>query len=279
MAQAAPDPAAQAAQAPPGGPIAPVVAIVGEDYRVEFSAGAWVTRPSTVNYSDTETITSTSGTVATTTTLNGSLVDFRSLLGLSYQTFPEGHLTVKIAPKQKLRGEYIPLLYKQTVESLPATIYFNGQTYAAGQTVESTYHWNEWKLIYEYDWLTFDRGFVGPQAALSSMNVSAATANSAQSGTASVNILMPGLGAVGRYYLMDKLSVTVDFLGFLLPGGDTSTHAHSLEIDGNVTYNFNKHVGAQIGVRAWDAGHVWNSPLNTGSITVVGPYVGGTGRF
>jgi hypothetical protein len=278
-AQAAPDPAAQAAQAPPGGPIAPVIAVVGEEYRVEFSAGAWATRPSTVTYSDTESITSTVNGTTTTTTINGTLIDFRSLLGLSNQTFAESHLTIKLAPKHKLRGEFIPLQYKQTAQSLASDFNFNSQTYKAGQTVESTYHWNEWKAIYEFDALTFDRGFVGGQVALSAMNISAATANSAQSGTASVNILMPGLGVIGRYYLMEKLSVTADFFGFVLPGSGTSTHAQSLEIDGNFTYNLNKHVGAQIGVRAWDASHTWGSPLNTGSITVVGPYVGGVGRF
>ena len=134
-------------------------------------------------------------------------------------------------------------------------------------------------MFYEYDALTFDRGFVGGMVALSSMNISAATADANQSGTASVSILMPGLGVIGRYYPATKLSVTGEFFVFDLPGSGTSTHARSLELDGYATYNFNKHVGAQFGVRAWDASHVWNSPLNTGSFTVVGPYVGGTARF
>jgi|KBSMisStandDraft_5_1062788.scaffolds.fasta_scaffold01196_10 hypothetical protein len=277
---APPAPTTPPAQAPgPGGPLAPIVAIVGEEYRVEFSAGGWVSRPSTVLYSDTETLTNTANGTTTTTVVNGSLVDFRGQLGLSNQVFPEGRLTVRLEGKHKLRGEYIPLQYKQAVASLCCDLNFNGQTYKSGQTVESTYHWNEWKVAYEYDALTFDRGYVGAQVALSAMNISAAMANTAQSGTASVNILMPGLGAIGRYYLMSKVSVTADFFGFWLPGSDTSTHAHSLEIDGYVMYNFNKHVGAQVGVRAWDASHVWNSPLNTGSFTVVGPYFGGTARF
>ena len=277
-AQTPPPPATPPTQAP-AEPVAPVVAIVGEEYHVEFSAGAWFTRPSTVEYSDTETLTNTANGTTTTTVVNGSLVDFRQRLGLSNQTFPEGRLTVRLVGKHKLRGEYIPVQYKQSVASLGADFNFNGQTYKAGQTVESNYHWNEWKVAYEFDALTFDRGFVGGQAALSAMNISAAMANTAQSGTANVTILMPGLGAIGRYYLMSKVSVTADFFGFWLPGSDTSTHARSLELDGYAMFNFNKHVGAQIGVRAWDASHVWSSPLNTGSVTIVGPYVGGTARF
>jgi len=262
-----------------GGPQAPEYFVIGEEYRVEVSIGAWFTRPSTVNYSDSETVTSTVNNVTTTTTLNGTLIDFRSLLGLQKDPFPEFHVTVRVAPKQKVRGEYIPLRYQQAVNPLTSDFNFNGQVYKAGQAVESTYHWNEWKAIYEYDALTFDRGFVGGEAAISSMNISAATANSVQSGTASVNILMPGLGVIGRYYLWKKMSVTVDFFGFYLPGNETSTHAHSAEIDGYATYNFNKHVGASVGVRAWDAMHVWGSPLNTGEVKIVGPYVSGTARF
>jgi hypothetical protein len=275
----APAPAPPLPPAAPEEPVAPFYTVIGEDYRVEFSAAAWVTRPQTLNYSDTETITSTVNSTTTTTTLNGTLIDFRSLLGLGNQTFPEGHITVKLAPRHKVRGEYIPLRYKQTVDSLTSNFNFNGQIYTAGQTVESTYHWNEWKAIYEFDALIFDRGFVGGEAALSDMNISAATANATQSGTASVNILMPGLGVIGRYYLWKKMSVTVDFFGFFLPGSDTSTHAHSAEIDGYATYNLNKHVAVQVGVRAWDAIHVWGAPLNTGEVKIVGPYIGGTGRF
>ena len=51
-----PSPATPPAQATPE-PVAPVVAIVGEEYRVELQVGAWVTMPSTVVYSDTETLT------------------------------------------------------------------------------------------------------------------------------------------------------------------------------------------------------------------------------
>ena len=275
-----PPPATPPAQTPAAAePVAPVVAIVGEEYHVEFSAGAWITRPSTVEYSDTETLTNTANGTTTSTVVNGSLVDFKRQLGLSNQTFPEGRLTVRLVGKHKLRGEYIPLQYKQSVASLGADFNFNGQTYKAGQTVESTYHWNQWKVAYEFDALTFDRGYVGGMVAVSSMNISAAVANTAQSGTASVNILMPGLGVTGRFYPSGRFSVTADFFGFDLPGSGTSTHAHSLELDGYAMFNLNKHVGAQIGVRAWDASHVWGSPLNTGSITIVGPYVGGTARF
>ena len=276
FAQAAP-PAPAPAQAP-AEPIAPVIAIVGEEFRVELQLGGFATMPSTVLYSDTEDLTSTVNGKTTTTTVNGSVVDFKNTLGLKNQVFPEGHVTIRLAPKHKLRGEYMPLFYKQT-KVIGSDFKFNGQTYVTGQTVESTMRWKEWYVGYEFDPIVTDRAYVGGIVAVSSLNVSGATANSAQSGTASVNIIMPGLGVSGRFYASGRVSVTGDFLFFDLPGSNTSTRGHMLQGGGYVTYNINKHVGAQLGYRVLDSSHTWDSPLNTGSMTIGGPFVGGTAHF
>ena len=276
LAQATPPPAPAPA---PAEPVAPVIAIVGEEYRAELQIGAWISMPSTVLYSDTESISTTTNGTTTTTVVNGTNIDFKNLLGLKNQVFPEAHLTIRLAPKHKLRGEYIPIFYKETVASLASDFKFNGQTYLAGQTVESTMHWNEWNVAYEFDPLVADRGYIGGMVAVTSLNLSGATANTAQSGTASVNIIMPGLGVTGRYYASGNLSVTGDFLIFDLPGSDTSTHGRVFNIGGYLTYNINKHIGAQVGYRYLNTSHTWSSPLNTGSMTIGGPFVGGTAHF
>jgi hypothetical protein len=283
LAQAAPAPAtpppAPGGQTQPAEPVAPVIAITGEEYRVELQAGAFLSMPSAVFYSDTESLTSTVNGTTTTTAVNGTLVDFRTSLHLKNQAFPDVRLTVRLAPKHKVRGEYVPLHYKQSEPAIPSDFKFNGQTYLKGQAVESTLRWNEWYAAYEFDPLVVDRGYLGAMAAVSSLNVSAATANAAQNGTASVNIIMPGLGATGRFYVSGKASVSGDFLYFYLPGSDTSTHGHVLNTNFYLTYNINKHVGAQVGYRFYDTTHVWSSPLNTGSMTIGGPFVGGTAHF
>jgi hypothetical protein len=277
LAQAPTTPPPAAAQTP-AEPVAPAINIIGEDFRVELQIGAWASMPTTVLYSDTETLTSTVNGKSTTTVVNGTLVDFRSQLGLKNQVFPAGHITVKLAPKHKVRGGYIPAFYKQ-VKTIGADFKYNGQTYLAGQSVESTYRWAAWHAAYEFDPVTVDRGYLGGMVAVSSLNISAAMANSAQSGTASVNIIMPGLGATGRYYVSGNLSVSGDFLFFYLPGSDTSTHGRMIDAGGYATYNINKHVGAQVGYRFADTTHTWNSPLNTGSMRIGGPFVGGTAHF
>jgi len=280
LAQAAQPPATPAASpAQPNEPVAPVIAITGEEYRVELQVGAFVSAPSTVLYSDTETLTSTVNGTTTNTVVNGTLVDFKTMLNLKNQVFPEARLTVRLAPKHKLRGEYVRMHYKETESAIPSDFKFNGQTYIKGQTVESTFRWNEWYMAYEFDPIVVDRGYLGAMAAVSSLNVSAATANATQSGTASVNIVMPGLGATGRFYVSGKASVSGDFLYFYLPGSDTSTHGHVLNTNFYLTYNINKHVGAQLGYRFYDTTHVWSSPLNTGSMMIGGPFVGGTAHF
>jgi hypothetical protein len=266
---------AQTAQAPAtAAPDSSPSEAVGERYHVELSVGAWFTMPSTALFSDTEVVTS--GT--TTTTVNGTNIDFKKQLGLNNQIFPEGHLTVRLAPKHKLRGEFIPINYKQSA-TLTANIVTSGQTYLSGQAVTSALRWNEWNIGYEFDALTSERGYLGAVAAVTRLNVAGAMANGAQSGTATVNIVMPGLGATGRYYVRPQVSLTAGLLAFYLPGSATSTHGHSTQIEGYATVNASKYVGLQAGYRSFFMSYVWGSPLNTGSMTIGGPYLGGTVHF
>src|SRR5436853_7111058 len=86
FAQAPPAPAA--AQTPASEPVAPVIAIIGEEYHVELQVNGFLSMPTTVLYSDTESTTSTVNGTSTTTVVNGTLVDFKTLLGLKNQVFP-----------------------------------------------------------------------------------------------------------------------------------------------------------------------------------------------
>jgi hypothetical protein len=265
--------------APPAQP-APTFAPFEEDYRFEVSVDGWWTRPSTMMYSDTETITkaATSTSAAVTTTVTGTNIDFIKQLNLGDQLLPTFHVLVRPRKKHKIRLDYYPLRYNQTA-TLSAPLNFNGQTFASGDAVTSSLHLNEWELAYEYDFVTSARGFLGGVAGGNLYLVSGEMSDATQGGTASVRILMPGLGVTGRYYFTPRFSATGSFMGFVLPGGNTSTTGHVVNVQGYATVSLSKYVGIEGGYRFLNAGHYYNSPVNTGDFQIGGAFIGGVFRY
>lgn len=271
-AQAAQPPAQPAP--PPSIPV-PSFVPIGETYRFEISVEGWSTLPSTMMYSDTETVTS--GT--TSTTVVGTDINFKEQLGLPTQTWvPAFHVVFRPQPKHKIRADYYPLRYKESA-TLFAPINFNGQTYLTGQTVASTLDWNEWQFGYEYDVLTFDRGYIGGVVGMNLYSIDAQLSNGTQAGGAGVRIPMPGLGAIARYYVTPRFAVVGAYTGYFLPGGATSTHGHVNDVDLYGVINISKYIGMQGGYRFFNASHRFDSPVNTGDFTLGGGFLGGTFRF
>jgi len=270
-AQPAPPPAQPT---PPSTVAVPSFVPIGETYRFEVAVDGWSTLPSTMMYSDTETVTSG----GTSTIVPGTNIDFKQQLGLHNQWFPAFHVVIRPQQKQKIRFDFFPLYYKESA-TLPVPVTFNGQSYLAGQTVASTLYWNEWQFGYEYDVLTFDRGYIGGVVGMNFYAVSGELANGSQSGAAGVHIPMPGLGAIGRYYLTPRFALTGAYTGYWLPGGDTSTHGHVNDVELYGTINVSKYVGIQGGYRLFQAAHHFSSPVNTGDFLINGGFIGGTFRY
>src|SRR5882724_1093338 len=96
-AQATPAPPPTPPAQPAAAPAAPAVEPpIGENYKFEVSAGVWPTMPSTMLYSDTESVTPSGSTTATTVT--GTNIDFKQQLGLNNQMFAEFHLVIRPMP-------------------------------------------------------------------------------------------------------------------------------------------------------------------------------------
>ena len=239
---------------------------IGEDYRIEVAAGVWATVPSTVQYSDTEN------------GLTGTNIDFKQQLGLSNQRFPEFHLVVRATAKHKFRAELIPLNYQQTT-TLTTNLNYGGQPFLAGQAVSSTLQWNAWRGVYEYDVITGARGYVGGIVGLNDVVVNGTLANGSQSVTSNVQIPMPGLGVIVRYYPWARLSITGESMGFDLPGRSTHTHGHAIDVDASATANISKHVGIEGGYRAFDVSYTFGTAVNSGTFMIRGPYIGGIVRY
>jgi hypothetical protein len=276
-----PTPAPPAQPAAPSPVPVPSFVPLAEGYRFEVSVDAWSTLPSNMTFSDTETITTTAATstaAAVTTTVTGTNIDFKQQLGLHNQWFPAFHVVIRPQEKQKIRFNFYPLYYKQSA-TLPSSINFNGQTFAAGDAVSSSLYWNEWELSYEYDFLTFERGYVGGAVGANFYSVSGQIADATQGGTAGVHIPMPGLGVEARYYLTPRFSATGSFMGFWLPGSDTSTNGHVVNVQAYGTVNISKYLALQGGYRLFDAAHHFNSPVNTGNFLINGGFIGGVFRY
>jgi hypothetical protein len=274
-AQAAQPPAQPAQPAPPSSVPVPSFVPIGETYRFEVSVEGWSTLPSTMMYSDTETVTSGS----TSTIVTGTDINFKEQLGLPTQKWaPAFHVVIRPQPKHKIRVDYYPLHYKESA-TLFASINFSGQTYLAGQTVASTLKWDEWQFGYEYDVLTFERGYIGGVAGMNFYSVSGELSNGSQAAIAGVHIPMPGLGAIARYYATPRVSFVAAYTGYFLPGGDTRTHGHVNDVDLYGTINVSKYVGIQGGYRFFNASHRFDSPVNTGNFTLGGGFLGGTFRY
>jgi hypothetical protein len=254
----------------------PTIEPVGETYRFEVSVAAWSTLPITMMYADTETVTPSGSTTATTVT--GTNIDFKQQLGLHNQWFPEFHAVIRPRPQHKIRFDFFPLYFKEAA-TLPTSLNFNGHAYAAGQTINSSLYWNEWQIGYEYDFITFDRGYIGGYAGANFYAVSAQLSNGSQSDQAGVHIPMPGLGGIARFYATPRVSFTASYQGYYLPGGDTSTHGHVNDVDLYATINVSKYLGIQGGYRLLDASHHFDSPVNTGQFTIGGGFIGGTIRY
>jgi hypothetical protein len=235
-------------------------------YRVEIAAGVWETLPNTVQYADTEGA------------LVGTTIDFRNQLGLERRPFPEIHLEVQATPRQKARGEYVPLRYQQTVMASDS-LAFNGQFYAAGRTITSTFRWKAWRVEYEYDLLVREHGYIGGFAALRAVDVDGTLSDGSQSGTAGVRIPMPGLGVIAGYRASPRLWLTGKLAGFDLPGASTKTHGHGFDVDGYVNLGLTRVLGIRAGFRVYDVSYVYANDQNAGTFTIGGPYLAGTVRF
>ena len=78
------------------------------------------------------------------TTVAGTNIDFKQTLGLKNQRFAAFHLVARLAPKHKIHVEFIPLYYHQSAV-LTTNLNFNGQSFLAGQTVNSSLNWSAWR--------------------------------------------------------------------------------------------------------------------------------------
>ncbi|MEP7306637.1 MAG: hypothetical protein ABJA98_14065 [Acidobacteriota bacterium] len=239
----------------------------GERYHIEAAAGFWFPT------ADISIASQSLGII-------GSTIDFKKDLGLTDQRFPEVHLELRPATRHKFRLQYIPIKYDQT-GVLTRNVVFNGQTYSIGRAITSTLDWKAYRIGYEYDFISRDRGFGGFILDFKYTDVTANLATVASpivTEFTQAEAPIPAIGGIFRIYVVPNISITGEVTGFTLPEkAFKDTNGHYLDVNVYGTLNFTNYVGVQVGYRALDVGYLIKT--DTGSFTLQGVFFGVVARY
>jgi hypothetical protein len=237
----------------------------GEQFHVEGFAGLW--KPT-----DTMSISSESLGIV------GSAIDFKKDLGFKDETFSEVRLVGRPARKHKFRFHYIPIKFDQPNFVLTRNITFNGQLYRVGLPVESHFFWKAYRLAYEYDFITRNRGFGGVIFDAKYTDVSASLRTSVLNESIHAKAPVPTIGGIVRVYPVPNISITGEVTGIKIPDSVSKDYkAHYADVDIYGTLNFTNNVGVQGGYRSFDVGYKVDQDL--GSFVLRGIYFGLVARY
>jgi hypothetical protein len=239
---------------------------IGDRYNIEAAAAFWDPQPELVVSSESLGIP-------------GDRVDLVNDLGIARKKIPELRLVLRPAMKHKFRFSYLPLKYDAEAV-VQREFVFNGQRYRIGLPVNTTADLTTFRFGYEYDFFYRSRGFIGVLLDVKYTNVDVQLDSPIGSEFTSQVAPIPTIGVVGRGYLLPNISVTGELSFFNVP----DNVAEQLEADGRYldydiygTFNFNRYVGAQIGVRSVDVSYFNN--LDSGVLNMTGWYFGGVVRY
>jgi hypothetical protein len=237
----------------------------GETYRIEGAAGLWF--PSA-------NINATSEGLG----IEGTTIDFKTDLGLQDKKLPDVRLVLRPARRSKFRFEFIPIKYTQTA-TVRRRIVFNGIAYNVGLPVTSELYWKAYRMAYEFDFISNNRGFAGfvVEAKYTDVNI-LLDASPVALEFARARAPIPAIGGIGRVYVVPNISITGEFTGFRLPKDlvkDASAHYVDFDLYGTV--NFTDNLGAQVGYRSLDVGYIVDD--DSGNFELKGIYFGVVARY
>ena len=236
----------------------------GEEYRIEGGAGLWF--PSAKIAVSSERFG-----------IEGTTIDFKNDLGLADRNFSDLRLVLRPSRRSKFRFEFIPMKYEQSA-TLRKDIVFNGIRYRFGLPVNSILEWKAYRLGYEFDFISNDRGFAGFVVEAKYTDVKVDLASPIANEFARARAPIPAIGGIGRFYVVPNISITGEFTGFKLPEElIKDTRAHYIDFDLYGTVNFTNNVGAQVGYRSLDLGYLVDSDL--GEMVLKGMYLGIVARY
>ena len=241
---------------------------VGEKYHIEGAVELW--------FPTADLVVTSSGSGALSG-LQGSAIDAKRDLGLSDKMLPQLEFIGRPSKNHKFRVQFIPIKYTQST-TLTTDIKFNGQLYRLGVPVNSTLDWKAARFGYEYDFVTFTRGFVGFIIEAKYTDVRVDLASPFQTEFAHARAPIPAIGGIGRVYVVPQVSISAEVTGFKLPDTIENRYAaHYVDVDVYGTFNATNNVGIKGGYRSLDLGYLVKE--DSGSFKIKGAYVGVVVRY
>jgi hypothetical protein len=239
---------------------------VGDQYNIEGSAAFWSPTPEVVVSSESLGIP-------------GDRIDLIDDLGVEQKRIPDLRLVLRPATKHKFRFNYLPLRY--TAESVVRRDFiFNGLRYRIGLPVNTSADLTTFRFGYEYDFFYRDRGFIGVLLDVKYTNVDVQLDSPVGSEFTEQVAPIPTIGLVGRGYILPKLSITGELSFFSLPENleeQLEAEGRYVDYDFYGTFNFNRFVGAQVGVRSIDVSYAHD--FDSGTLNFTGLYFGAVVRY
>jgi hypothetical protein len=246
---------------------APPEVVPAEDFTVELGMMFWQPTPDLALTTGDERI----GTV-----------DFVQEFAIGDERFREFRAILKPGRKHKVRFSYVTFAYDQDAV-LQRTLTFQNLTFPVSATANADINWDVYRFGYEWDFLSRSRGFLGLVTELKYNRVEAdVTATTGflgqtQSVSGSVNqtAAVPTLGAIGRGYLGQYVSITGEFTAFRYENDEFRGKFYDFELYAGA--HLGKHVGAQVGYRSLTVDFLVDD--DAGDMKMKGPYFGGFVRF
>ncbi len=201
-------------------------------------------------------------------------VDFVTEFGIEDKSFPE--FRGILGRRHKLRFGYVPIRYEQSA-TITRTITLKGTTFTVGAPATADIKWDLWRVGYEWDVVSMDRGFLGIVADLKYNKVTATIDSPAlaRASTTEQKAPVPTIGAAGRGYVTPNVAISGEFTALKIDRDEVNAKFYDFDVNAFVT--FGTHIGAQAGYRSVTVEYLVDD--DTGDLKMQGPYAGFILRF
>ena len=196
-------------------------------------------------------------------------IDFVTEFSLEDEWFPE--FRGSLGRKHKLRFGYVPIRYEAST-TITRAITLEGITFTVGAPATADIKWDLWRVGYEWDFVSMDRGFFGVIADLKYNKVTATIDSPAlaRASTTEQKAPVPTIGAIGRGYVTPNVAISAEFTALKIDRDEFNAKFYDFDVNAFVT--FGKHIGAQGGYRSVTVDYLVDE--DSGDLKMQGPYAG-----